>query len=269
MFSFIVNSKDDLKLSRLKKSIDCVMHDSPWELIRIQDAKGMCEGYNRGILKSSGDHLIFIHDDIEFVSKDIRPALKYSFENSDVFGVLGTRLALGLNFTRAGLPNVVGLFIEKNSNETYEIMVAGVDGILMHGIQALDGVLIGCHKHVAENLKWDEINFVGWHGYDVDFSYRAHMGGYRVAVCAFLPIYHYTNGSFGDSAFMDFESVFDRKFPQLKQFNHQIIENTGLRYPGYNDFNQITNDLANNFEKIMTDCAKHRYVKLADNLKFS
>ena len=269
MYSFIVNSIDDLKLEKLKNGILRVMHDSPWELIHIKDAKGMCEGYNRGILECSGEYLIFLHDDIEFVSNDIRPALAHSFKNSDVFGVVGTRLALGLNFTSAGLPNVVGLCVEKNSNGTYEIMVAGVDGILMHGIQMLDGVLIGCHKHVAKKLKWDEISFPGWHGYDVDFSYRAHLNGYRVAVCAYLPIYHYTQSSFWDNVFLDVEPVFDKKFPQLKQFSHQLIENTGMRYPGYSDFSQIISDLTIGFEQLMIDCAKHRYEHLAGDLKFS
>ena len=41
------------------------------EIIGIHDACSLCEGYNRGIARASGDVLVFSHDDIEIVTPDL------------------------------------------------------------------------------------------------------------------------------------------------------------------------------------------------------
>jgi len=263
MYSFIVNSISPNKLEKLHENLKKVMHSTPWELVCIRDAKSMCEGYNRGMLLAKGQYLIFCHDDIEFISNDITTALELSFKNSDIFGVMGTRLCLGLNFTMAGIPNIVGLWVEEKAKNDFVIMASGVEGAILCGIQTLDGVLIGAHRTVAQKLEWDETTFDGWHGYDVDFSYRAYRAGFNVTVTCILPVIHYCQSDFMNNDFLNAEIKFFEKYQEIKEINYdRSYENChygAMDYPGYYSFQKIIDDLKNNFLQIMKDCTQIRY----------
>jgi len=263
MYSFIVNSITPHKIFKLEENLKKVMPSVAWELICINDAKSMCEGYNRGMALAKGTFFIFCHDDIEFIAEDITISLELAFKNSDVFGVMGTRLCLGLNFTRAGIPNVVGLWVEEKATNDFVIMASGVEGAMLSGIQSLDGVLIGAHSSVARTLGWDQDTFDGWHGYDVDFSYRAYRAGFNVAVTCILPIVHYCQSTFMDPDFLNAEIKFIDKHDLIKNINYdRSYENChygSMDYPGYLSLSKIMEDLRNNFLGIMNDCTKIRY----------
>ena len=79
MYSFIVNSISPHKIFKLEENLKKVMHSVAWELICINDAKSMCEGYNRGMALAKGTFLIFCHDDIEFIAEDITISLELAF----------------------------------------------------------------------------------------------------------------------------------------------------------------------------------------------
>ena len=263
MYSFIVNTISPKKIANLQKNLKKVMHSTPWELICIHDAKSMCEGYNRGMAMARGTFFIFCHEDMEFIAEDITTSLELAFENSDVFGVMGTRLCLGLNFTLAGIPHVVGLWVEEKATNDFVIMASGVEGVMLHGIQSLDGVLIGAHSSVAKTLGWDQDTFDGWHGYDGDFSYRAYRAGYNVAITCVLPIIHYCQSNFMDQDFLDAETKFFNKHDLIKNIkydrSYENCHHGSMDYPGYASFPKIMEDLKNNFLGIMNDCAKIRY----------
>jgi GT2 family glycosyltransferase len=251
MYSFIVNSVDQVKLSKLKANLEHVMRNTSWELIHIPDATGMCEGYNRGLTLAKGDYLIFCHDDIEFVVDDASESLKYAFKFSDVFGVLGTRRVIGANFMRAGIPHLLGVWIQQDNLGMYELCVLGVEGVLMHGVQSLDGLFIACHRQVATNLKWDEKTFSGWHGYDSDFSYRAFRAGFTVAVCASIPLVHTTSGTFADEGFMSAEALFFKKHPETIQNDYPCGHLGSLRFVGYQSSGDVRKALSENFEYLI------------------
>ena len=263
MYSFIVNTISPKKIANLQKNLKKVMHSTHWELICIHDAKSMCEGYNRGMAIAKGTFFIFCHEDMEFIAEDITTPLELAFENSDVFGVMGTRLCLGLNFTIAGIPNVVGIWVAEKATNDFAIMASGVEGVMLNGIQSLDGVLIGAHSSVAKTLGWDQDTFDGWHGYDVDFSYRAYRAGYNVAVTCVLPIIHYCQSTFMDQDFLNAETKFFNKHDLIKNIKYdRSYENChygSMEYPGYGSLPEIMEDLKNNFLGIMNDCTKIRY----------
>ena len=270
MYSIIVNSIDPEKLKRFKNNIEQVMGHTSWELVHIPDAKSMCEGYNRGLKNSKGKYLIFCHDDIEFVSEDISGVLEYCFKNTDVFGVLGTRLLIRHDFPASGIPNVIGLLVKREVTQpAYSIEYEGLEGILMSGIQALDGMLIGCSREVASLLKWDDINFLGWHGYDIDFSYRAFRAGFHVAVCGVLPIIHHTNSTFSAPEVRNTASILYEKHPMIKKItsnriNIQSVTNSSY---GHKDFEAVMNFLRENYSQMIANNAMVRSEVILNTLK--
>jgi hypothetical protein len=81
-------------------------------------------------------------------------------------------------------------------------------------IQALDGVFIGMHRKVWEAVRYDAGTFDGFHGYDIDFTYRAHLAGNRLVAPMDLLLIHYSTGGY-DLKWQAGNLKFLRKFPDL------------------------------------------------------
>jgi len=79
---------------------------------------------------------------------------------------------------------------------------------------ALDGVFIATHRRVWEALRFDEQCFDGFHLYDIDFTYRAHRAGFRLAVPLDLLLIHYSTGRY-DIRWQAFNMRFLAKFTEL------------------------------------------------------
>ena len=79
--SVIVCSIDDRKFAEASAMYSRLLKSKSFEMIRIPDARGMCEGYNRGIDQSSGDVIIFSHDDVELLNPDFADRLLKHLES--------------------------------------------------------------------------------------------------------------------------------------------------------------------------------------------
>lgn len=193
------------------------------EVIGIHDARSLCEGYNRGAAKARGDILIFCHDDIELVHDDFAARLLSHLQRYDVIGVAGTSLLVNSHWGQSGSPYAHGQIIHRPTNELamdharmsgFVYLAAGLQQPVMEGIQALDGVFIATHRHVWDKLRFDQETFDGFHVYDVDFTYRAHLAGYRIAIPLDLLLIHFSTGSYS-LAWDKYNVRFLEKFPQL------------------------------------------------------
>jgi protein O-GlcNAc transferase len=193
------------------------------EVIGIHDAKSLCEGYNRGAAKAKGDVLIFCHDDIDIVHDDFADRLLHHLGSHDLVGVVGTSRLVSGDWGHAGLPHLHGQIIHRPKDDiavkagkmsSFIYLAVGLQSPVMEGIQALDGVFMATHRRVWEALKFDEKTFDGFHLYDIDFSYRAHLAGYKVAVPLDLLLVHFSTGRY-DRAWQQFHLRFLEKFPRL------------------------------------------------------
>jgi hypothetical protein len=185
------------------------------EVIGIHDAKSLCEAYNRGALLATGDILIFCHDDIDIVFDDFGERLLHHLNNHDVVGVAGASQLVDSDWNHAGLPHVHGQIIHKPPGQIdYLYFTAGLQATVVENIQALDGVFIGMHRKVWKAVRFDETSFNGFHGYDTDFTYRAHLAGYRLAVPMDLLLIHFSTGGY-DLKWQAENRKFLNKFPTL------------------------------------------------------
>jgi hypothetical protein len=75
-------------------------------------------------------------------------------------------------------------------------------------------VFIATHRQVWEALKFDAETFNAFHVYDIDFTWRAHLAGYRQVVAMDLPLIHFSLGGY-DLKWQAENLKFLRKFPQL------------------------------------------------------
>ncbi len=193
------------------------------EVIGIHDAKSLCEGYNRGAASAKGDVLIFCHDDIELAHDDFAARLLSHLQQHDVIGLAGTSRLVSGDWGHGGPPHSHGHIIHRPPQDPallrekmggYIYLAAGLQQAVMTNIQALDGVFIATHRRVWDALKFDADTFDGFHLYDIDFTYRAHLAGYRLAIPLDLLLIHFSTGRY-DRAWEKHNRKFMQKFPAL------------------------------------------------------
>lgn len=200
LISVIICSIDETKFAAVSNNLVERLKGEPYEIIRIHDAKSLCEGYNRGARQSSGSILIFCHDDIEIVSPDFSHKIRSHLERYDMIGVAGTSRLANFEWSLSGHPHIHGVVthIDRSTNR-YVMVVLGAEEPLTANVEALDGLFIATNKQVWEKIPFDEKTFDGFHGYDLDFSYTAYLSGYRIAVCSDIGIIHQSIGRHDDN----------------------------------------------------------------------
>ncbi len=224
LLSIIICSIDDERFVKVARNYRDLLAVIPHEIIRINDAKSLCEGYNRGITRSKGEYLIFSHDDIEIWTPDFGQRLLKHLGCCDVVGVAGTDLLVDANTSTkvnwiwggAGPAHVFGRIIQLDLDDgpgyyKYTVNLYGIPSLLVEGMQALDGVFIAMHRSVAVTLGFDEENFDGFHLYDIDFTYRAFHQGFRIGVFNDIAIIHYSSGRYDEHQW-NFNQRFLNKF---------------------------------------------------------
>ena len=212
MISIIICSIDDRKFFKVSQNYAKLLEHEPFEIIGIHDAKSLAEGYNRGIAQSSGSILIFSHDDIEILSPDFTQKIKHHLGHYDVVGVAGTSCLTSAVWLDAKQPHIHGVVALPDSlNQGYVINVYGVEGAVTNNIQALDGLFFAVSRTVAEALQFDSVSFDGFHCYDLDFTFRAYLAGYRLAIINEITIIHESDGSFND-AWASYSERFMQKY---------------------------------------------------------
>jgi len=213
--SIIICSVDDHKFQAVASDYRTLFDGISHEIIRISDARSLAEGYNRGMERARGDALIFSHDDVCIISRDFALRCLEHLEHCDLFGVAGTTFLSGAGWALAGWPALAGQ-IGMDSARPGSIGVtayAHVTMPLVHGIQALDGLLLVVKRSVALRHRFDDMTFDGWHMYDLDFSFRVAAAGHDVAVANDLLIIHNSKlGGYLTQAWRDYEKRFLQKF---------------------------------------------------------
>jgi hypothetical protein len=215
LVSFIICSVDRSRFARVCADIARVMAGMRWEIVDVHDASSLAEGYERGAAKAAGELLVFCHDDLEILDPCFGPRLAAHLARCDLVGVAGTRRLEGPAWSWSGPPHNQGWVAEPSrEGEAIRLCVYGLGPALIDGMQALDGVLLAMHRSVLERVRFDAQRFRGFHFYDLDFSYRAHRTGLRVAVARDLLLLHASSGVADPNWASDAETFLET-FPEL------------------------------------------------------
>jgi GT2 family glycosyltransferase len=166
-------------------------------------------GYNAGAAQTSGDILVFIHDDVQIIGNVLsfaRPIRHLTDPATGFIGGFGSKL---LNergtWWEKNQPkqqiaeNCLGMVFCPSANEF------SMDAAVWPGLTArfgrvlvVDGVLLMCHRRTFDRLGgFDAATYKGFHFYDVDITFRAHQLGLK-NYAAPLPMLHASLGKYGD-----------------------------------------------------------------------
>lgn len=212
--SIITCSCDNQKFSSFKENIASILGDEI-QIIRIQDAKSIGEGYHRGVAQATGEFIIFCHDDIHILNDDLPEIIREDLKHYDIVGVAGASRIVEGNWISSGHPYVHGqvAHVIKGAPNKYQLSVYGLgrDSTIVKGIQALDGVFIAVRRSVLDKVRFDHRSFDGFHLFDLDFSSSAFLKGFRMVVDHRIHILHQSMGKFDDVWALYFDR-FNSKF---------------------------------------------------------
>lgn len=213
--SFVICSVSDTRFNRVAQSIQSAWRGRPYDIVRIGDARSLAEGYMRGLADAVGERIVFCHDDITFLGDAWPERLHRHLDTADVVGAAGTSRLTTPAVTGSGDPHVYGWVAHPHPGQRgrYVAGLFSFDQTAMPA-QAIDGMLIATHRKIAQAITFDRDTFAGFHGYDIDFAYRAHRAGCRVIAAPDLWLAHDSEGDFGD-AWRHAAALLQRKFPEL------------------------------------------------------
>ncbi len=199
---------------RARESIARALLPAACEFIVVRDARSLAEGFNRILDAAKGQVVILCHDDIEVLSPRLDLRLAEALAQADIVGVAGSDQAGGPAVLWTGHPHIHGWVSYPREGEVEVAPLSFRSGIL-GGMQALDGVFIAMKGATARRLRFDDTTFDGFHFYDLDFTYRAHSSGLRLAVSTDILLLHTSEGRFEDD-WKRYAQRFLEKFPQLR-----------------------------------------------------
>ena len=196
-FSLVVCSVDRTRLDECVGRYRAAFADEAFELIVIDDARSLAEGYNRGIARAHGANVVFSHDDAFPISAAFADRLAVHLDQVEVVGIAGATAALTGFWGYGGQPYTHGHVVTAAPSGSHvDLLVWGAASRRIDGVRLLDGCMIAARRAVAAGIGFDAQRFDGFHLYDADFSLRAHAAGHAVSVVSDITVYHRSTGDF-------------------------------------------------------------------------
>jgi GT2 family glycosyltransferase len=192
-FSVIICSVDPWKFTQVCACYERLLAACSHEIIAIHDARSLAEGYNRGLKRSSGEIVIFSHDDVMFLDRHFAAKIRARMASWDLLGFAGASRLVYPAWHAAGWPHLHGAVCHwtRRWPKTLLLTLYGATAWpVVGGIEVLDGLCMIVRRELAVETGFDEDTFDGWHLYDCDFSQGVRRAGHEIGVCCDIPYIH-------------------------------------------------------------------------------
>lgn len=177
----------------------------PFEYLRVQNenaARGISELYNGMVPRARGRILVFMHEDLFFLTPDwgeLIAQLMDARDDLNVVGLAGAKLFLPEQplWTSAGQPHLHGRVIheDRDADGVYLTLFSVQQGL--QEVVVADGLFLAVRASLFEKCRFDSHLLRGFHGYDVDFCLSARAFG-KIGVTADITVKHLSGGAFAD-----------------------------------------------------------------------
>lgn len=187
------------------------------------------EAYNLGILKARFPICCFMHDDIVFHSKNWGKIVNDKFRN---YSKLGAVSVAGCKYIRK-MPAISNIPLynsnnyiqsEKINNRRVLVSTNSKD----EKIIVFDGLWFCIRTCIFEQIKFDEINFRGFHFYDLDISLQVYNAGYESNFISGILIEHISQGTLSDE-WLRSSLIFYKKWKSYLPINI-LVQGKNSRY---------------------------------------
>jgi GT2 family glycosyltransferase len=156
----------------------------PFELIYIDNSKQVFDlfsAYNKGVMDAQYEHICFMHDDITYITANWGRLVidKFSLSEIGAIGVAGTPYASYFPGTWWASTLVAQNIVQENKQMTIHYAGSKLNKT-MEPVILLDGVWFCIRKSIFKQIQFDQVNYQGFHMYDMDISMQVFEKGYKL-----------------------------------------------------------------------------------------
>jgi hypothetical protein len=200
MISVIICSVNPIQLQEVSQNISETI-GLPYELIAVDNrnsVRGICSVYNEAAENAKYNYLCFVHEDVKFHTKGWGEELIQLLSDKSIglVGVSGTVYKSVYPSTWSACDTS---FYRTNCLQHFKakqepiIMYSNPNNSSYCETVLVDGVFMATREEIWANNQFDESNFKGFHGYDLDWSYSIRKN-YKVIVTYKILIEHFSEG---------------------------------------------------------------------------
>lgn len=215
MISLIVCSDDDAAIARnFAHHRETAGTDVETLHVRsTAERLGLCAAYADGVARSTGDVLVFTHDDAYMVTPRWGAMVETFFASQDAIGVLGVAGSQRIvperpSWFHLERPYVFGKVIHEIDGRSVLSLYSRDNGL--REVVVVDGVWFAARRSLFDDVAFDAATFDGFHFYDLDFSMQARQHT-KLAVTTDLLVKHRSAGRY-DAAWEQYAERFRAKW---------------------------------------------------------
>ena len=192
MLSIIISSYQPEFYLALEKNIAETI-GIPYEVIKVDNPgkMGICEAYNQGAEQAQYDYLLFLHEDVLFITKDWGIALFEYFQNPKI-GVIGIA---GSNY----VPNCPFAWWDHANHQFRNLIQYNKADFLREyklledkEAVCLDGIFLACKKSTYKLINFEK-SITSFHVYDINFSTKIAQHAQNI-ITSKIVIKHFSEG---------------------------------------------------------------------------
>lgn len=218
MISIIICSVNSELLRQLQSNIaDTIGIEH--EIIAINNSvkkEGICAVYNKGGAMAKYPILCFVHEDVLFETQNWGQLVEQHFKQhkTGLLGIAGgdSKGFVPSSWSSSFKSNEINIIQHSDKRGEAEHIVETYNNLpgTKKNVVTLDGVLLCTKKEIFDQLKFDEVNLKGFHGYDIDYSLQVFCY-FDVAVMFDVLVHHFSEGK-PDKKWVDSAVQISRKW---------------------------------------------------------
>ena len=205
MISIIICSKKPDISQKLKNNI-AVTIGIEYELVVIdnsQNKHSIFSAYNEGVRRSRYPYLCFMHEDVLYHTKKwgLKIIEHFERETTGLIGIVGThfmpKVPCGWYHSMMVSGGCLQRQISNDANSNKEKReLKWMESKKTIDAVAVDGMWFCIRKELFGLIRFDDLNFNGFHCYDLDICLQIRQCGFEVEVISDILIEHFSYGSF-------------------------------------------------------------------------
>lgn len=220
MISIIICSMNPDISAELRQNIADTI-GCEYELVVIDNSRNQLsifQAYNRGVQRSKGDILCFMHDDLLMHTNGWGTIVSEEFEDDSIgmIGVAGSHIMPKAPMYWWSSPYIAQYNWETDNGVTKENITVDTFYGDLADVAVVDGLFFCIPKSLFANLRFDDAGYTGFHAYDMDMSMQIQALGKRVCVTRKIIVEHFWSESqFQNKKYMalldkNMEAFFDK-----------------------------------------------------------
>ncbi len=228
MISVIICSKHEKLSESVRQNINNTI-GVPYEIVCINNSRNeysIFSAYNKGIAESKYPFLCFVHEDVNFQTKNWGNIIKSHLNNSTtgLVGVAGSNTVLSVPSSwSSSQEKYINIIQSEKHSEHVRLPLEHNDD--KQEVILLDGVFLGANRNIFSKITFDE-KLKGFHGYDLDICLQSAFAGFQNYVVFDILIEHYSKGFRNKRYFENLIQVFGKweKFLPIYDKNKYTAE---------------------------------------------